>query len=49
MTKYKITIEFESKDCVASDLNKECDTVRDEFVESELYNLDKINVSWERV
>jgi len=49
MTKYKITIEIESNEVDSKDLDKECETLRDEFVESDLYNLSFINVKWEEL
>jgi hypothetical protein len=47
--KYKITIEFESSELVDEDLNMECDTLRNEFLESELYNLENLKVNWEKI
>ena len=49
MTKYKITIEIESKDVIPADLDTECKVLQDEFLESDIYNLKNIKVDWEEV
>ena len=46
MKKYRITIEFKSDELRKEVLDEECRTLENEFLESDLYNLHNLNVSW---
>jgi hypothetical protein len=47
--KYKITIEFESSEVANEDLEYECKTLTNEFLESDMYDLSELNIRWEEI